>query len=383
MSVLRYQAFFLTVFYFSATVLCAQQFCLTRLTADDRAIDQRAFDEDSILYIYTVIHVLYQDSSQYIEDTDILAQLESVSRDLRRLNEDRDDTPSMFVSVAADCKIELCLARLDPDGQPTSGITKRQTNVREIGLTDRYYQTGLGGIDLWDPGRYLNIWVCQISEIGDIGGFAELPQNELTSAEGVVIDYRFFGEGNKALSPFDKGRTLTHEIGHWLGLEHIWGAKAGCDIDDGITDTPRQFDRYRGCPAFPQSSCGTEDMFMNFMDLTDDRCMNLFTAGQKDLMRNTLLSVRPGLVLSSCDEPTTAIVEFKSSQLAIPNPATTYLYLGDAKYDYLDLRDLTGTSVLTQSRGDLVNISALKSGTYLMLMKVKSKVIFQKIIKIP
>jgi hypothetical protein len=377
---LRHVVFFM-LSCFLVVMSYAQQFCLTRLPANTGATDQRAFDEDSVLYIPTVVHLIYRDSTQYINDHEIISQLISVSRDLRRLNADQNETPPIFVSVAADCKIELCLAQIDPDGQQTAGITKRQTNVREIGLTDRYYQANLGGTDLWDPGHYLNIWVCEISEFGEIGGFAEIAQNEFNKAEGVVIDYRFFGEGAKALAPFDKGRTLTHEIGHWLGLEHIWGSQAGCDNDDGISDTPLQFDRYRGCPAFPQSSCGTEDMFMNFMDLTDDRCMNLFTKGQKNHMRNTLLSSRPDLVSNSCGEQITQVTELVTHQLATPNPASNYLYLHDAVYDSIVLHDLNGSPVLTQSRGDYVDISALKPGIYLMLMKVKSQVFVQKIIK--
>jgi hypothetical protein len=344
--------------------------------------DQRDSDEDSILYIPTVIHLLYQDSTQYIEDADVVAQVESVSLDLRRLNEDQIDTPPLFVSVAADCKIELCLAQLDPPGRPTSGITRRQTNVPEIGLTDQYHHTSQGGTDIWDPDRYLNIWVCQISEFGEIGGFAELPQTASNAAEGVVIDYRYFGEGSKAISPFDKGRTLTHEIGHWLGLQHIWGSEPGCDNDDGVADTPRQFDWYRGCPVFPQFSCGSEDMFMNFMDLTDDRCMNLFTENQKAIMRNTLRSLRPGLAVNSCEGETTPIVKFESRQFAIPNPANTYLYLGETHYDNLVLKDMNGNMVINQSHGEFIDLSSIKSGIYLILMTVKSKVFFQKIIKL-
>ncbi|MEO6869294.1 MAG: zinc-dependent metalloprotease, partial [Ginsengibacter sp.] len=117
-------------------------------------------------------------------------------------------------------------------------------------------------------------------------GYAAMPGGP-PATDGVVIKYSSFGNTGTVTAPYNNGRTATHEIGHWLGLKHTWG-DANCG-DDGIDDTPPQKAANTGCTSFPHvSSCSINefgDMFMNFMDLSDDQCMNLFTIGQKLEMR--------------------------------------------------------------------------------------------------
>ena len=129
--------------------------------------------------------------------------------------------------------------------------------------------------DIWDPNKYLNIYVCDLS---NALGFASFPGTS-QSRDAVVINYNNFGTIN-ILAPYNKGRTATHEVGHWLNLLHIWG-DGNCG-NDQVDDTPIQNSANYGCPSHPSPSCSNEgDMFQNFMDYTDDGCMNLFTNGQK------------------------------------------------------------------------------------------------------
>lgn len=141
--------------------------------------------------------------------------------------------------------------------------------------------TAQGGLDAWPRDQYLNLWVCDLS--GGLLGYAQFPGGA-AATDGVVCDYQYFGTiGSSA--PFNKGRTATHEVGHWLNLYHIWGDDGtACTGSDLVADTPNQADENYGCPVFPAVSCSNGpngDMFMNYMDYTDDACMNMFTAGQK------------------------------------------------------------------------------------------------------
>jgi hypothetical protein len=240
---------------------------------------------NEVIVIPVVIHVLYNDASQNISDAQILSQIISLNQDYRRLNADAINTPFPFVNVAADSKITFCLAKVDPDGNHTSGIIRKFTKETKFLADDAVKFTSSGGDDAWDATRYLNIWVCNL--FGRTLGYGVLPGSPLNK-DGVVMKYTVFGTTGIVAAPYNKGRTATHEIGHWLGLRHLWG-DAVCG-DDGIDDTPPQQAANSYCPTFPHtSSCSINqygDMFMNFMDFTDDACMNLFTKGQATAMRS-------------------------------------------------------------------------------------------------
>lgn len=267
---------------------------LLRQQTQARIVQYKARENASqaIYTIPVVVHVLYNDPAQNLSRTRIEEQIQILNEDFRRQNADAIYTPTDFVGVAADAQIQFCLATRDPNGQPTTGITRTATTVSNIGSGSAYYSSIAGGKTAWDTNRYLNIWVCEIG--GGTLGFTYRPGTAPAGADGVVIHYTNFGRTG-ASAPFDRGRTTTHEVGHWLDLDHPWGS-GGCGQDDGIGDTPNQDQGSSGCPTHPQTSCGSADMFMNYMDYTNDACMNLFTQGQRDHMRATVLAARPNLL---------------------------------------------------------------------------------------
>jgi len=239
---------------------------------------------NEIITIPVVVHVLFNNSAQMISDERILSQIAVLNEDYRMLNADKLSVPDVYKTKAADAKIMFCLAQVDPQGRPTTGILRRYTKVTSFREADAMKFAAKGGSDAWDSKSYLNIWVC--SMFGRAMGYASLPGGD-PAKDGVVINYDVMGRGSGLRRDFDRGRTATHEIAHWLGLKHIWG-DAECG-DDEIADTPAQTSYNFGCPVFPRPSyCSVDnngDMFMNFMDLTNDACMYMFTAGQKNKMR--------------------------------------------------------------------------------------------------
>lgn len=254
-------------------------------------------DTGQVVIIPVVVHVLYRTSEQNISDAQIQSQIAALNRDFRRRNNDTVNTPAEFKALGADVGIEFRLATKTPAGLPTSGINRRQITAREIGDSENYYITARGGADAWDRNSYMNIWICEINADGSTLGFATQP-NGPASYDGLVIDSRYFGTAPFVQPPLNNGRTTTHEVGHWFNLEHIWGVNVGCTSDDFVADTPEQREEYFECPTHPQTSCGSNDMFMNYMDYVNDDCMNIFTKGQRQRMRFALFGFRTSLLTS-------------------------------------------------------------------------------------
>ncbi|GAB4420655.1 MAG: hypothetical protein OHK0039_34520 [Bacteroidia bacterium] len=230
----------------------------------------------AVITIPVVVHVVYNNSTENISTAQIQSQIDVLNADFRRLNSDANNTWSQ----AADTEIEFCLASVDPSGNATTGITRTSTTRTSFSYTnDNVKFTSSGGKDAWPAGNYLNMWVCDLGS--GLLGYAQFPGGSATT-DGVVIDYAYFGTLGTATAPFNLGRTATHEVGHWLNLRHIWG-DGGCSVDDFVTDTPTSDAPNYGC-AVGHVSCSTVDMVQNYMDYSDDACMNLFTAGQKSRM---------------------------------------------------------------------------------------------------
>jgi outer membrane murein-binding lipoprotein Lpp len=292
------------------------------------AAGQEAARAREIVTIPVVVHIIWNEEAENLSDEQIASQIEALNADFRLLNSDIARLPLSFSGLAADCEIEFCLASLDPQGFPTSGITRTQTNDKCIGqevtIDNRQaiHYTKLGGSDAWDPTQYLNIWVGNLCGVLGRGSF---PAQAGGPEDGVVVDPANFGTLG-ILPPYHLGRTLTHEVGHYFNLRHIWGDSTDeCD-DDGVEDTPLQKSFYLGCPPHPQVSCGSEDLLMNYMNYTDDACMYLFTKGQKERMLAALYGPRSSLLNSkgcALDPPGELPIGLKEENvLLVPNPTT-------------------------------------------------------------
>ena len=278
--------------------------------------------------IPVVFHVIHDGNNvgfgTNISEDRILQQIEILNNDFRRLNEDASQTPAEYLDVAADAEIEFVLAKQDPEGLPTSGI------VRVEGSKSSYSQSEASTLmaqSYWPRDEYLNIYITDIS--GGYLGYAQFPFSNLSGiatefenydlTDGVVLDYKWVGN-NPVAGSFDRfGRTATHEIGHWLGLRHIWG-DGGCGFDDFCDDTPLAGSSTSGCPD-EKITCDTQDMIQNFMDYTDDVCMNLFTVCQKERMRTVLkFSPRRVKLLTShaLNDPILADLDLGIKSIAAP-----------------------------------------------------------------
>ena len=239
--------------------------------------------------IPVVVHVVWNTAAQNISDAQIASQIDVLNRDFRRANPDVEATPAPFLPFTADARVEFALATVDPHGAASTGIERRQTSVSAFGADDSVKSQASGGLDAWPAASYLNIWVCQLG--GGLLGYAQFPGGP-AETDGVVILQSAFGTIGTAAPPFHLGRTATHEVGHWLNLNHIWGDDGtGCSGTDNVDDTPNQGGANTGQPPFPQVSCNNGphgDMFMNYMDYVDDPAMFMFTAGQVTRMQACL-----------------------------------------------------------------------------------------------
>lgn len=285
---------------------------------------------DTIYRVPVVFHVVYNGSIQNVPTSLLESQIEVLNEDFNRLNSDTSNTRPLFKDRASGVGFEYFLATIDPDGNPTSGITRTPTTATfSFFNLDDMKKAGTGK-EAWDTDEYLNIWVCDLG--GLILGFAYPPavapnwpagQTPSSAAfEGVVIHYEVIGRNNPLavgqLAIANKGRTAVHEVGHFWGLRHIWGDSGNpfstapdCDLtkDDGFSDTPHMGNNSQstGC-SFSKNSCTNgespdePDMVENYMDYSTETCQNMFTEQQANLMRSMAVIGRPNIPNLVIDE---------------------------------------------------------------------------------
>lgn len=234
-----------------------------------------ALQTDGSMLIPVVVNVLYRSAAENISAAQIQSQIDVLNEDFAATNSDYNLTSTYNSVKAGDTKVRYVLDQ----------VVRKQTSKKTWGTNDAMKKSNRGGIDPTDPTTKLNMWVCNMG--GGILGYAQFPGGS-SATDGVVCDNNAFGRVGTAAAPFNKGRTATHEVGHWLNLRHIWG-DANCG-NDQVGDTPLHNTANYGCPAAGhQSTCsgGPVEMTMNYMDYTDDACMYMFSIGQKTRMQAT------------------------------------------------------------------------------------------------
>jgi hypothetical protein len=240
----------------------------------------------SIATIKTIVHVVYNTDEQNISTAQIRSQIAAMNKDFRATNIDRSKTPAPWSGLVTDARMQFKLI----------DVTRTATRKTSFTTDDAVKRTAGGGIAPITPKTHMNLWVCPLG--GGLLGYAQFPGGP-TATDGVVINYQAFGTNGTANAPFNKGRTATHEVGHYLNLRHIWGDTPDCSGSDMVADTPNAAGPNFGTPAWPVVTCNNGpngDMFMNYMDYTDDAAMFMFTAQQVLRMRTALDTVRSGLL---------------------------------------------------------------------------------------
>jgi hypothetical protein len=235
--------------------------------------------------IKTIVHVVYKLAAQNISDAQINSQMAVLNKDFTATNADKTKVPTPFKGLVSNAQVKFQLVK----------VTRTQTTKNSFTFDDGVKKASTGGIAPIDPKKNLNMWVCALG--GGLLGYAQFPGGPL-GTDGVVINYQAFGTMGTAASPFNKGRSATHEIGHYLNLRHIWADTADCSGSDMVADTPNAAGPNFGKPHFPHVTCNNGpngDMYMNYMDYTDDDSMFMFSAGQVLRMRATLAGPRAGL----------------------------------------------------------------------------------------
>ncbi|MDB3906770.1 zinc-dependent metalloprotease [Crocinitomicaceae bacterium] len=358
---------------------------------------------NSIYTIPVVIHVVYNTPEQNLPDSVLLNQIEILNQDYNRENPDTVNLRSEFLPIAGDPQIKFQLAQIDENGMPTTGITRTSTGTTSFGslavlggsFTDleMVKSTVDGGHDPWDQSRYMNIWICNMAidffgqQIPAILGYATPPPglpnwpggstNGLS--DGVVLQFQAVGSNNP--NPLDtgggiidvEGRTATHEVGHYLGLRHIWG-DGDCTEEDGVNDTPNaDAESQQDCD--PSKNTCTDniigmdlpDMIENYMDYSAETCQNSFTQGQADLMHGVLDGPRFDLVNNN---PASIFENDVIAWNVLPNPTDGMVRIeSEELVKSVEIFNPQGERIVINTpnaQSDMIDLSSFAAGVYIV-----------------
>jgi len=312
------------------------------------------FRLNAIVTIPVVVHIVLP-NPYVVSDEDVQAQIDRLNLDFAGMNGDSSNASATFLALRGHSLIQFCLAKRTPTGQLTSGIERRTSETTSKPLTseDPIKYQSMGGLDQWDPASYLNLWIGDDEGAGDILGYAHFPGTTPVAEDGVFINYRSWGSSTcYTLPDYNKGRSATHEIGHYLGLMHIWGDDNGCSGDDfrnltevqstcslpaglfnpvgkgntaeDIGDTPNQAGETTNCSVGETTdACASTTpgkMYQNFMDYSLDACLTMFTKKQVERMEWVLDHCRASLKSSLGCQPPSSSVTRDASPLESVNP---------------------------------------------------------------
>lgn len=350
-------------------IKCLAFLNLILLSGFIRASEKANSTLDDIMYIPVIVHVVYATEDENISLEQINSQLNVLNEDYRSRNTDLIDIDSDFIDSYGDAKIEFVLADKISQLQ-VDAVIRRSTSITVFKDSD-LFNSDMGGSDPIMDEAILNVWVANLAE-GLLGFYDQ---------KGVAIDFRSFGTVGTAQTPYHLGRTLTHEIGHFLSLKHLWG-NGGCDSDDGIDDTPNQADALSGCS--PSNSCGSQDMTQNFMNTSTDECLLFFTEGQIAAMRYYLETNLPSMIHSANDVIlSNAVID---DQVSIyPNPSIDGEFTLSSSVEdplHYSITSFQGVEILngrmrSEKRLDLRDFS---SGIYVVTFTQNNKKLIKKLI---
>ncbi|MGZ5243411.1 MAG: zinc-dependent metalloprotease [Bacteroidia bacterium] len=371
-------------------------------------------DDGRFYIIPVVIHVIYdnlangQPGPENIHDSIIMSQIDVLNEDFGRYGKGFNNNP-----LSEDSRIRFCLASIDPQGNPTTGIVRIKSPYTKLKSDEEMLTKNLSR---WDQKRYLNIWVVRDID-GDPRqqGYAYLPSEVMNDTylerDGLVVAYRHFGRNTRIAQQNNYlGHTTSHETGHYLELKHTWGddrpGKGGCGDDDGVFDTPDCENIYyaeydfisRTCDRPIQ--CGSPRQVENYMDYSEDRCLNLFTKGQINRMRGALIGYRSGLVTyanavsTGCKSPYITFNPPTEDELQIHGSISTgtvtlFPNFTKAQNAQLVVYDAFGRLIASQMFNNMKNnaeklyIPGLKNGLYIFIVQTPEKKYTQKVILFP
>lgn len=425
--------------------------------AADTTYSVPVVNSDTTYTIQVVVHVVYLADNKYenLSDNFIKSQIEALNRDFNLENDISIIRPE-FLQFLGNAKIRFELATVDPWGKPTTGINRKKSSPLLFPdwnpVFDNIKNGGAGGVNPWNPQKYLNIWVCDLNmakrksakdvdvnwDEGLLGGYANPPKGlpnwslglqglnmELAATppvrQGVVIDFRFFGQYNEFVKDYlnssvyyGLGRTTVHEVGHYLGLRHTWGDYGAAlnlpcaDFDDGIKDTPTEDKPYSNYVEDSLPVCGVNinscnvpypgdgidypDMRENFMNYSTDACYAMFTKEQVNMMRYALTQKRDGIVTKKeVESVATPVRQHQLLNVSIyPNPATDQLTLqihnGNSSSSKVQVFNSLGARVRQETipagmNESKISVQDLATGVYLIYVENGEKAFIKQFIK--